>query len=104
MAKSTFRYVIYIAATAQTVWKALLDGEWCRKAGMKTAELNSGSSAGTSTKESHAPRKPSGSRRLDYERGVHRPVESRRFLTAERPRIRGAGRRVSPRPSPPAAE
>jgi uncharacterized protein YndB with AHSA1/START domain len=31
MAKSTFRYVIYIAATAQTVWKALLDGEFTRQ-------------------------------------------------------------------------
>ena len=31
MDKSTFAYVIYIAATAETVWKALLDGEFTRR-------------------------------------------------------------------------
>ena len=31
MAKATFVYVIYIAAQAETVWKALLDGEFTRQ-------------------------------------------------------------------------
>ena len=31
MAKSTFVYVTYIAAKAETVWKALLDGEFTRQ-------------------------------------------------------------------------
>jgi len=31
MARSTFVYVIYIAAPAATVWKALLDGEFTRQ-------------------------------------------------------------------------
>ena len=31
MAKSTFVYVTYIAAPAETVWKALLDGEFTRQ-------------------------------------------------------------------------
>ncbi len=31
MAKSTFAYVIYIASSAETVWKALLDGEFTRQ-------------------------------------------------------------------------
>ena len=31
MAKSTFVYVTYIAAQAETVWKALLDGEFTRQ-------------------------------------------------------------------------
>jgi uncharacterized protein YndB with AHSA1/START domain len=30
VAKSTFVYVVYIAATAEMVWKALLDGEFTR--------------------------------------------------------------------------
>jgi uncharacterized protein YndB with AHSA1/START domain len=31
VAKATFIYVIYIAAQAETVWKALLDGEFTRQ-------------------------------------------------------------------------
>src|ERR1700726_4109533 len=31
MTKSTFVYVTYIAASADTVWKALLDGEFTRQ-------------------------------------------------------------------------
>ena len=31
MTKSTFVYVTYIAASAETVWKALLDGEFTRQ-------------------------------------------------------------------------
>jgi len=31
VAKSTFGYVIYIASTADTVWKALLEGEFTRQ-------------------------------------------------------------------------
>lgn len=31
MAKSTFVYVIYIASKVETVWKALLDGEFTRQ-------------------------------------------------------------------------
>jgi uncharacterized protein YndB with AHSA1/START domain len=31
MAKSTFGYVVYIASTPETVWRALLDGEFTRQ-------------------------------------------------------------------------